>query len=325
MEDVMLEQARQVLRMEAEAVLEQVERIDEHFKAAVEMILACPGRTVITGMGKSGIIGRKMAATLASTGTPSFYLHPAEGIHGDLGMVTEGDVVIALSNSGETGEVLHILPSLRRIGAKLIAMVGNPNSTLAKNSDIVLNVGVTREACPLGLAPTSSTTAALAYGDALALALLSKRKFTASQFAVFHPGGSLGRKLLLTVEDIMHSGTENPLVKADISVQDALFVITDKGLGAVSVVDDDNKMLGVLTDGDIRRGLSKGVDFLKRPVTELMTASPKTITKEKLAAQALHIMESNCPKPLTVLPVVDAENHVIGLLHMTDLVCQGVV
>ncbi len=325
MEDVMLEQARQVLRMEAEAVLEQVERIDEHFKAAVEMILACPGRTVITGMGKSGIIGRKMAATLASTGTPSFYLHPAEGIHGDLGMVTEGDVVIALSNSGETGEVLHILPSLRRIGAKLIAMVGNPNSTLAKNSDIVLNVGVTREACPLGLAPTSSTTAALAYGDALALALLSKRKFTASQFAVFHPGGSLGRKLLLTVEDIMHSGTENPLVKADISVQDALFVITDKGLGAVSVVDDDNKMLGVLTDGDIRRGLSKGVDFLKRPVTELMTASPKTITKEKLAAQALHIMESNRPKPITVLPVVDTENHVIGLLHMTDLVRQGVV
>lgn len=325
MEDVMLEQARQVLRMEAEAVLEQVERIDEHFKAAVEMIMACPGRTVITGMGKSGIIGRKMAATLASTGTPSFYLHPAEGIHGDLGMVTEGDVVIALSNSGETGEVLHILPSLRRIGAKLIAMVGNPNSTLAKNSDIVLNVGVTREACPLGLAPTSSTTATLAYGDALALALLSKRKFTASQFAVFHPGGSLGRKLLLTVEDIMHSGTENPLVKADISVQDALFVITDKGLGAVSVVDDDNKMLGVLTDGDIRRGLSKGVDFLKRPVTELMTASPKTITKEKLAAQALHIMESNRPKPITVLPVVDAENHVIGLLHMTDLVRQGVV
>lgn len=325
MEDVMLEQARQVLRMEAEAVLEQVERIDEHFKAVVEMIMACPGRTVITGMGKSGIIGRKMAATLASTGTPSFYLHPAEGIHGDLGMVTEGDVVIALSNSGETGEVLHILPSLRRIGAKLIAMVGNPNSTLAKNSDIVLNVGVTREACPLGLAPTSSTTAALAYGDALALALLSKRKFTASQFAVFHPGGSLGRKLLLTVEDIMHSGTENPLVKADISVQDALFVITDKGLGAVSVVDDDNKMLGVLTDGDIRRGLSKGVDFLKRPVTELMTASPKTITKEKLAAQALHIMESNRPKPITVLPVVDTENHVIGLLHMTDLVRQGVV
>lgn len=299
--------------------------MDEHFAAAVSMILECPGRTVITGMGKSGIIGRKMAATLASTGTPSFYLHPAEGIHGDLGMVTVNDVVIALSNSGETGEVLNILPSLRRIGAKVIAMVGNSNSTLAKDADVVLNVGVSKEACPLGLAPTSSTTAALAYGDALALALLQKRHFTAKQFAVFHPGGSLGRRLLLTVGDIMHGGSENPLVKGETTVQDALFVITDKGLGAVSVVDDNDVMLGVLTDGDIRRGLSKGVDFLKRPVTELMTKAPKTITKDKLAAQALHIMESNHPKPITVLPVIDEKRKVIGLVHMTDLVRQGVV
>lgn len=276
-------------------------------------------------MGKSGIIGRKWLATFASTGTPSFYLHPAEGIHGDLGMVTESDVVIALSNSGETGEVLHILPSLRRIGAKLIAMVGNAESSLAKNSDITLDVGVSQEACPLGLAPTSSTTAALAYGDALALALLSKRKFTASQFAVFHPGGSLGRKLLLTVEDIMHSGADNPVVNGATTVQDALFVITDKGLGAVSVIDDNEIMIGVLTDGDIRRGLSKGIDFLQRPVTELMTRAPKTITKDKLAAQALHLMESNSPKPITVLPVIDEERRVIGLLHMTDLVRQGVV
>lgn len=311
--------------MEAEAILELLPRVDEHFAAAVSMILECPGRTVITGMGKSGIIGRKMAATLASTGTPSFYLHPAEGIHGDLGMVTVNDVVIALSNSGETGEVLNILPSLRRIGAKVIAMVGNSNSTLAKDADVVLNVGVSKEACPLGLAPTSSTTAALAYGDALALALLQKRHFTAKQFAVFHPGGSLGRRLLLTVGDIMHSGSENPLVKGETTVQDALFVITDKGLGAVSVVDDNDVMLGVLTDGDIRRGLSKGVDFLKRPVTELMTKAPKTITKDKLAAQALHIMESNHPKPITVLPVIDADRRVIGLVHMTDLVRQGVV
>lgn len=321
----MLEHAQNVLRMEAEAILELVPRVDENFTAAVEMILACPGRTVITGMGKSGIIGRKMAATLASTGTPSFYLHPAEGIHGDLGMVTVGDVVIALSNSGETGEVLNILPSLRRIGAKIIAMVGSENSTLAKNADVVLNVGVSKEACPLGLAPTSSTTAALAYGDALALALLQRHHFTANQFAVFHPGGSLGRKLLLTVGDIMHSGNENPVVKGETTVQDALFVITDKGLGAVSVIDEKGIMLGVLTDGDIRRGLSKGVDFLQRPVTELMTREPKTITKEKLAAQALHIMESNHPKPITVLPVIDEEKHVIGLLHMTDLVRQGVV
>lgn len=323
--EAMLKHAQEVLRMEAEAILELVPRIDANFAAAISLILECPGRTVITGMGKSGIIGRKMAATFASTGTPSFYLHPAEGIHGDLGMVTSADVVIALSNSGETGEILNILPSLRRIGAKIIAMVGNANSTLAKNADVVLDVGVNKEACPLGLAPTSSTTAALAYGDAIALALLQKRNFTASQFAVFHPGGSLGRKLLLTVGNIMHSGDENPLVSAATTVQEALFVITDKGLGAVSVVDEAGKMLGVLTDGDIRRGLRKGVDFLQHPVTELMTKSPKYITADKLAAQALHLMESNQPKPITVLPVVDEEMVVIGLLHMTDLVRQGVV
>lgn len=321
----MLEHAQDVLRMEAEAILELVPRIDENFAAAVNLILECEGRTVITGMGKSGLIGRKMAATLASTGTPSFYLHPAEGIHGDLGMVTAADVVIALSNSGETGEVLNILPSLRRIGAKIIAMVGNANSTLGKNADVILDVGVSKEACPLGLAPTSSTTAALAYGDALALALLKKHNFTASQFAIFHPGGSLGRKLLLTVGNIMHKGDENPTVLADTTVQDALFVITDKGLGAVSVVDEQGTMQGVLTDGDIRRGLSKGVDFLQRPVRELMTANPKTITQDKLAAQALHLMESNKPKPITVLPVLDENRKVIGLLHMTDLVRQGVV
>ena len=321
----MLEHAQDVLRMEAEAILELVPRIDENFAAAVSLILECQGRTVITGMGKSGLIGRKMAATLASTGTPSFYLHPAEGIHGDLGMVTAADVVIALSNSGETGEVLNILPSLRRIGAKIIAMVGNANSTLGKNADVILDVGVSKEACPLGLAPTSSTTAALAYGDALALALLKKHNFTASQFAIFHPGGSLGRKLLLTVGNIMHKGDENPTVLADTTVQDALFVITDKGLGAVSVVDENGIMQGVLTDGDIRRGLSKGVDFLQRPVRELMTAIPKTITQDKLAAQALHLMESNKPKPITVLPVLDENRKVIGLLHMTDLVRQGVV
>jgi arabinose-5-phosphate isomerase len=323
--EVMLKHAQDVLRMEAEAILELVPRVDANFAAAISLILECSGRTVITGMGKSGIIGRKMAATFASTGTPSFYLHPAEGIHGDLGMVTADDVVIALSNSGETGEILNILPSLRRIGAKIIAMVGNANSTLAKNADVVLDVGVEKEACPLGLAPTSSTTAALAYGDAIALALLQKRNFTASQFAVFHPGGSLGRKLLLTVGNIMHKGNENPLVSADTTVQEALFVITDKGLGAVSVVDEEGKMLGVLTDGDIRRGLSKGVDFLQRSVADLMTKAPKYITADKLAAQALHLMESNQPKPITVLPVLDENKVVIGLLHMTDLVRQGVV
>ena len=317
--------AQKVLQMEAEAILDLIPRVDAHFDAAVEMILACQGRVIMTGMGKSGIVAHKISATLASTGTPSFYLHPAEGIHGDLGMVTGDDVIIALSNSGETGEVLNILPSLRRIGAKLIAMVGNSDSTLAKNADVVLNVGVKKEACPLGLAPTSSTTAALAFGDALAMALMGKHHFTSKQFAVFHPGGSLGRKLLLTVGDIMHGGGENPVVKGTVTVTEALFVITDKGLGAVSVVDENDIMIGLLTDGDIRRGLSKGMDFLKRPVTELMTREPKYITRDKLAAQALHIMESHKPKPITVLPVIDKERHVIGLLHMTDLVRQGVV
>lgn len=317
--------AQKVLKMEAEAILDLIPRVDEHFDAAVAMILECQGRVVMTGMGKSGIIAHKISATMASTGTPSFYLHPAEGIHGDLGMVTSNDVVIAMSNSGETGEVLNILPSLRRIGAKVIAMVGNVESTLAKNSDVVLDVGVKREACPLGLAPTSSTTAALAFGDALAMALMGQHHFTSKQFAVFHPGGSLGRKLLLTVGNIMHSGSENPIVHGTATVTEALFVITDKGLGAVSVVDENDIMIGLLTDGDIRRGLSKGMDFLKRPVTELMTKKPKFITKDKLAAQALHIMESHTPKPITVLPVLDEERHVIGLLHMTDLVRQGVV
>ena len=317
--------AQKVLQMEAEAILDLIPRIDEHFDAAVEMILACEGRVIMTGMGKSGIIAHKISATLASTGTPSFYLHPAEGIHGDLGMVTVNDVIIAMSNSGETGEVLNILPSLRRIGAKLIAMVGNVDSTLAKNADVVLNVGVKKEACPLGLAPTSSTTAALAFGDALAMALMGRHHFTSKQFAVFHPGGSLGRQLLLTAGDVMHGGSENPVVHGSATVTEALFVITDKGLGAVSVVDENETMIGLLTDGDIRRGLSKGVDFLQRPVTELMTKEPKYITKEMLAAQALHIMESHRPKPITVLPVIDEERHVIGLLHMTDLVRQGVV
>ena len=321
----MFERAKEALQIEADSILELIPRVDEHFGAALEMILHCPGRIIVTGMGKSGIIGRKIAATLASTGTPSFFLHPAEAIHGDLGMVTQGDVVLAISNSGETGEVLHILPSIRRIGARIIAMVGKPESTLAKNADIVLDVGVKKEACPLGLAPTSSTTATLAFGDALAMELLSARHFTENQFAIYHPGGSLGRKLLLTVGDIMHKGDENPLVQSDMTVKDALFVITDKGLGAVSVVDGQGRLKGLLTDGDIRRGFAKSLDSLNKPVSELMTKSPKTITARKLAAEALHLMESNKPHPITVLPVVDEEKKVVGLLHMTDLVHQGVV
>lgn len=322
---MMIEQAKQVLKIEAEAIEALQSRIDGHFVDAVRMILDCRGRVVVTGMGKSGLIGKKIMATLASTGTPSFFLHPAEGIHGDLGMVTSDDVIIALSNSGETGEVLNILPSVKRIGAKIIAFCGVENSTLVKNADVFLNVGVKQEACPLGLAPTASTTAALAMGDALAVALLTERHFTPADFALYHPGGSLGRKLLLTVEKVMHAGEDNPKVTEGQTVKVALFTMTAKGLGAVSVVSEDGHLLGIITDGDIRRGLAKGHEFLDYPVSRIMTRTPKTITADKLAAQALHIMEKNEPRPITVLPVVDENFRAIGILHLTDLLRQGVV
>lgn len=322
---MMIEQAKQVLKIEAEAIEALLPRIDGHFVDAVRMILDCRGRVVVTGMGKSGLIGKKIMATLASTGTPSFFLHPAEGIHGDLGMVTADDVIIALSNSGETGEVLNILPSVKRIGAKIIAFCGVETSTLVKNADVFLNVGVEKEACPLGLAPTASTTAALAMGDALAVALLTERHFTPADFALYHPGGSLGRKLLLTVEKVMHAGEDNPKVTEDQTVKVALFTMTAKGLGAVSVVSEDGHLLGIITDGDIRRGLAKGHEFLDYPVSRIMTRTPKTITADRLAAQALHIMEKNEPRPITVLPVVDEKFRAIGILHLTDLLRQGVV
>lgn len=321
----MIELARSVLATEAEAIQALVPRINGQFTQAVQLILNCRGRVIVTGMGKSGLVGKKIAATLASTGTPSFFLHPAEGIHGDLGMVTAHDVVLALSNSGETAEIISILPSIKRIGAYLIAMSGRQESTLGQNADVFIDVKVDKEACPLGLAPTASTTAALAMGDALAVVLLSSRKFTPEDFAVFHPGGALGRKLLLTVENVMHSGDDNPVVTIGKTVQQALFVITGKGLGATSVVDDNGHLVGIVTDGDIRRGLEKGYSFLDNPVSELMTKQPRTVTKDKLAAYALNIMEKNIPRPITVLPVVDEQNCAIGMIHLTDLLRQGVV
>lgn len=322
---MIIEQARQVLTIEAAAIEALIPRINGQFTAAVMMILACKGRVIVTGMGKSGLVGKKIAATLASTGTPSFFLHPAEGIHGDLGMVTADDIVLALSNSGETGEIISIIPAIKRIGAPIIAMCGREQSTLAQTAEVFLDVSVCQEACPLGLAPTASTTATLAMGDALAVALLSERKFTPEDFALFHPGGSLGRKLLLTVENIMHSGEDNPIVPLDKTVKEALFIMTAKGLGVTSVVDDDQRLVGIVTDGDIRRGLEQGHDFLDKPVTDLMTKTPRTITSDKLAAQALSIMEKNKPRPITVLPVVDAEHRAIGIIHLTDLLRQGVV
>jgi len=322
---MIIKNAQEVLAIEAAAVEQLIPRIDENFVAIVKMILACKGRIIVTGMGKSGIIAKKIAATLASTGTPSLYLHPAEGIHGDLGMVTSMDIVLALSNSGETAEVVSILPSINRIGAKMIAMCGREDSTIVKNSDAFLDVTVEREACPLGLAPTASSTAALAMGDALAIALLSERKFTAQDFAIFHPGGALGRKLLLTVENVMHAGDENPTVTLDKTIKEALFVITAKGLGVTNVVDNEGCLVGIITDGDIRRSLEQGHEFLDHKVDTLMTKTPQTITADKLAAQALSIMEKHAPRPITVLPVVDAHNHSIGIIHLTDLLRQGVV
>ena len=322
---MIIEQAQKVLAVEAQAIERLIPRIDEHFIKAIELLLDCKGRVIVTGMGKSGLVGKKIAATIASTGTPSFFLHPAEGIHGDLGMVTADDVVISLSNSGETTEVVSILPIIKRIGASIIAMCGNSQSTMALNADVFIDVSVDEEACPLGLAPTASTTATLAMGDAIAVVLLSKRKFTPEDFALFHPGGSLGRKLLLTVENVMHSGEDNPIVSAETNVKEALFVMTSKGLGATAVVDQSGCLLGILTDGDIRRGLETGHQFLEESVVNIMTKTPKTITADKLAAAALSIMEKNKPRPITVLPVVDKNNFVIGIVHLTDLLRQGVV
>lgn len=320
-----LDQAASVLRQEAQAIEQLIETLDSSFVNAVNMILESKGRVICIGMGKSGHIATKIAATLASTGTPAFFLHPAEGVHGDLGMVTDNDVVLAFSNSGETGEIISILPSLRRIGAKLICVVGNADSTLAKNADIVLLAKVEREACPLNLAPTTSTTVALALGDALAICLLEQQHFTPENFAIFHPGGSLGRKLLLTVENIMHGGADNPVVHKGSTVRDALFVMTDKGLGATNVVNESGKLIGLVTDGDVRRGLDSGSNFLEWPVEDMMTKMPRTITQEKLAAEAMHMMEKNQPRPITVLPVVDQEGQCLGIVHITDLLRRGIV
>ena len=319
------EKAIETLKIEAAAIEHLIPRIDDEFIAAVEKIMSCRGRVAVTGMGKSGHVGRKIAATLASTGTPSFFMHPAEAYHGDLGMLTERDILIAISNSGESSEIVNILPVVRRIGAEIIAMSGKRNSTLGKNADYFIDISVEREACPLGLAPTASTTATLAMGDALAMALMEEKNFTSSDFALFHPGGALGRKLLLTVGDVMHSGEDNPIVKVGATAKDALFEMTEKGLGAVSVVDEHNKFVGLVTDGIIRRALEKNRSFIDEPVEHIMFEKPLIISADKLAAAALSVMEKHKPRPVTVLPVIDKNNFPVGIIHLTDLLRQGVV
>jgi arabinose-5-phosphate isomerase len=315
--------ARDVLRMEAEAVAALADRMGEPFVQACRLVLECRGRVVVTGMGKSGMIARKIAATLASTGTPALFLHPAEGVHGDLGMVAAGDVVLALSYSGENDELMAILPVLKRLALGLIALTGSPRSTLAQHSEVVLDVSVPREACPHNLAPTSSTTAALALGDALALAVMRARRFTPEQFALFHPAGTLGRRLLLRVGDVMRTGDGIPRVPPETSVHDALFAITKALAGAALVLDAEDRFLGLLTDGDIRRLLLADESVLRCPIGAVMKASTRWSAPDRLVTEALHEMERD--PPISEMPVLDETGRLVGYLHLKDIVKAGIV
>jgi len=317
-----LDLARKVLETEANAILGLIPQLDGGFAAAVELLHSCTGRVIVTGMGKSGHIGNKIAATLASTGSPAFFVHPGEASHGDLGMITPQDVVLALSNSGETAEILTILPIIKRLNVPLIAMTGNPESTLARAAAASIIVRVEKEACPLGLAPTASTTAALAMGDALAIALLETRGFTEEDFARSHPGGALGRRLLLLIDDLMHTGDATPRVGPDTRLTDALLEMSRKGLGMTAVVDADGKLAGVFTDGDLRRTIDEQIDLHTVLVGDVMTLNCKTVKPGTLAAEALQIMDN---AKINALPVVSTDGTLLGALNMHDLLRAGVV
>ena len=320
--DELLALAREVLEIESRAVDALRSRLNEDFVAACQLCLNTRGRVVVTGMGKSGHVSNKIAATLASTGTPAFFMHPAEASHGDLGMITGQDLLLAISYSGETTEVVTILPLVKRMGAKLLSFTGNPNSTMAQAADVHLDVSVTEEACPLNLAPTASTTATLAMGDALAVALLKSRGFTAEDFARSHPSGMLGKRLLLRVVDVMCSGDRIPAVRADASLSDGLMEMTEKGLGMTAIVDKNNRIQGVFTDGDLRRTLDTGIDIHKTVISDVMHADCKTTTADVLAAEALHILEEN---KITSLLVADDDNRLIGALNIHDLFREGLM
>ena len=318
-----LERAREVLDVEASGLLSLRDRLDDNFVRAVELLYACQGKVVVTGLGKSGLICRKIASTLASTGTPSFFLHASDGLHGDMGMVMKGDVVLAVSNSGETEELLKLLPIIKRLGLKLIVMTGNPNSVLSRAGDVILDVAVKEEACPLGLAPTASTTASLAMGDALAVVLLREKGFKEEDFALRHPGGTLGRKLLLQVQDLMHRGSELPLVEEATPMKETLLEITSKRLGVTGVTDNQGRLVGVITDGDLRRGLDPKGDIFLLKAKDLMTRNPQTISANDLAARALAVMEELSITSLFVLQ--DGGSKPSGILHLHDLLKAGIV
>ncbi len=318
-----IEQAKKVITIEADAIRSLIDRIDDRLVDAVNIMYSCSGRVVITGMGKSGLIGKKITATLASTGTPALFMHPAEGGHGDIGMLTKGDVVLVISNSGETDEIIRILPAMERLNIKLIAMTGNLNSTLAHASDVVLDVSVKEEACPMGLVPTASTTAALVMGDALAVTLLKRRDFKEEDFAFFHPGGNLGRRLLLTVSKFMHTGSSIPVVNRKTVMKDAIIEISSKRLGVTTVLNSDYRLQGIITDGDLRRGLEKwGEKVFSLKAEDVMVRNPKTIKKDALAVKAISIMETHS---ITSLIVLDSEGKAEGVVHMHDLLKAGIV
>ena len=316
MKDRVLEQAREVLKIEAHGILGLVERVGPEFEKAINMILKAKGRVILTGMGKSGLIARKIAATLNSTGTPSLFLHPAEAIHGDLGAVTSDDIILAISNSGETPEINSILPILKTIGAAIISFTGSPLSSMAQYSDVIIDVGVEREACPLGLAPTASTTAALAMGDALAVVLIKMRKFGKEDFKKFHPGGSLGERLAVKVREIMLTGQRIPVVKIGTKVSEAIREIDTKRIGATLVEDERGRLCGIVTDGDLRRGLLKSPEIHGLMVEEIMTHNPKTIDQDQSAAEALALMELY---GITHLAIVDNARRIIGIVHLHDI------
>ncbi len=318
----MLKRARKVLGIEASGILSLRDRLDESFIRAVDLLYSCEGKVVVTGLGKSGLICRKIAATLSSTGTPSFFLHASDGTHGDLGMVKERDVVLAVSNSGETEELLKLLPIIKRMGLKLIVMTGNPNSALSRTADVILNVAVKDEACPLGLSPMASTTAAMVVGDALAVILLEKRGFKEEDFALRHPGGILGRKLLLLVGDLMHNGRELPLVSKDNPMKETLLEITSKRLGVTGVVDRQGGLVGIITDGDLRRGLESKGDIFRLKAKDLMVRSPKTIPANALAARAVALMEQYSITSLFILE--DGGRKPTGIVHLHDLLKAGI-
>lgn len=319
--EALLKRAADVLRIESDGILSIIDRLDDNFVRAVELMRACGGKVVVTGLGKSGLVCQKIAATLASTGTPSFFLHSGDAVHGDLGMVRTDDVILAVSNSGETDDILKLLPHFKLHGIKLIVMTGNPASTLAKAGDVVLNVRVQEEACPLGLAPTASTTAALAMGDALAVVLLEEKGFKENDFAARHPGGTLGRRLLLRVEDLMFRGEQLPLVRQETLVKDALFEITSKRLGVTGVVDAEGRLVGIITDGDLRRGLERKGQILELKAKNLMTRNPKTIPADTMAAEAMAVMERFS---ITSLFVLDHGKQPLGVVHIHDLVKAGI-